>query len=131
MKSTYEQRERDAFQKQIHAVESAPLNREDASELDNYLRTNPALILERIVWLIQGCYGKGSYDATREVLQNKRMNRPAWLFQTISALEFGVKSSKARKLWNSLDSDSQCKFNLELSEVIREALADMAAEVQA
>ena len=124
--TTYEATERNAFLKQIREIETSPLNKEAATEFDNILRTNVDLLIQRIDWLIQGCYGKGSYDATNEVLRNKRMNRHAWLFQTIAAIEFGVKASKARSLWNALDTDTQRHINHLLSLSISDAVRELA-----
>ncbi len=128
--TNYEATERNAFNAQIKAVELSPLDvnmKDAAAEFDTICRTDHDLLIQRIQWLIDGCYGKGSYDVAREVIQNKRMNRHAWLFQTIAALEFGVKSSKARSIWNALGRDTQDTINYLLSLTISDAVRELTA----
>ena len=125
----YEISERNAFNAQINAINADPIDQESAREFDSILRNDCTLVTTRIDWLIQGCYGKGSYDVTREVIMNKRMNRHAWLFQTIAALEFNVKASKARAIWNALDKDTQSTINYDLSLTISDAVRGIALEL--
>ena len=125
--TNYEATERASFNKTIATINSAPLDKEAATEFDNILRNDSDLLIQRIDWLIQGCYGKGSYDVAREVIMNKRMNRHAWLFQTIAALEFGVKATKARAIWNALNKDTQMTINYDISLTLSDAVRDIAA----
>jgi len=100
----YLAREAATFRSDLVRVESAPLadRREARAAWGESLRTQSELIGERVAWLLDGLYGKGAYDAAREVAGNPRMNRVAWLGQTIAALEWQCASREARAEWKAL-----------------------------
>lgn len=81
--ATYESRERHALMVQLCSVENAPLaDRQTAREDWRTACINwPDTIGERVGWLLDGCYGKGSYDSARAIADNTRMNRVAALGQ--------------------------------------------------
>ena len=100
----YLAREAQVFRSDLVRVESAPLSdrREARAAWGESLRNQPELIGERVTWLLDGCYGKGSYDAAHEVASNPSMNRVAWMGQTIAALEWHCANRDARKEWLAL-----------------------------
>lgn len=131
-KEQYERTERMLFNQRIQEVESAPINQDDVTELYEamtILEIRDCMdeircpLQDRISWLIAGNYGKGSYDATMDVIRRPRMNREAWIMQTIGALEYHVKSSQVRELWHKL-TDTQ-KFNL--NRMIQSAMSEVSA----
>lgn len=127
---TYDMNERIRFNKELRDVDSAPLTERQearAAWLDA-LRNEPQIIAERIGWLIEGSYGFGSYQIAREVIQNKRMNRSAWLGITISALEWNCPSNFAREAWNKLDKNQQDNLTALINAEVKAALEAMSEE---
>lgn len=116
--TTYEANERKLFLAQIREVENAPLDKDSAAELADTLATNPELIAQRITWMLDGSYGKGAYDAAHDVANNRRMNRNAWMVQTITALEWNVKSSKVRAIWKKLTPLQQRSINFAVTDAV-------------
>ena len=109
----YEQNERALFNNQRNLVGlnfTRDERTENNREMFSHLCDNPALVAERIGWLIDGNYGYGAYQAWREIA-NSRMNKPAWLLQTIAALEWRVNARDLNKLWHKLSTDQQEKIN--------------------
>jgi len=65
MPLTYEQRERDILRADLARVDNEPLADRQAAREDwrKACAETPELVAERVSWLLDGCYGKGSYDA--------------------------------------------------------------------
>lgn len=130
MFDNYETRELIAFTTQLAFVERAPLSerRENAKEFANTLRDAPELVAERVGWLLNGTYGFGSYTRALEVAKNKRMNRAAWLVQTIAALEWGCTQRDCIKAWKRLDDAQKAKLDTLVNHEIEQALSELDAE---
>lgn len=64
----YEMREARMYHAQVAEIEKAPLHERKAAAVDFHdaMRTEPSLVAERIGWLIDGNYGKGSYDGANQ-----------------------------------------------------------------
>ena len=109
----YDLNERIRFNKQLTEVERAPLaeRKEAAAAWLESLTTSPEWVAEKIGWLLDGSYGYGAYQAARDVITHKRMNRRAWLGQTIAALEWQCPNNYARAAWNKLSSEQQAALN--------------------
>jgi hypothetical protein len=120
----YEQNERIAFHKKLSEVESASLAVRKAAgkEFAVYLLEYPATVVERISWLLDGNYGFGSHKTACEVVRNKRMNRHAWLVQTIAALEWGCPGRFAREAWTKLPETKKEALATQIAIVIEEHL---------
>lgn len=120
----YDMNERIRFNKQLRDVESAPLaeRQEARTAWAQALREDPKMIADRIGWLIDGSYGFGSYQAANDVIRNKRMNRTAWLGQTIAALEWQCPSNFAREAWNKLTKAEQDNLTALIMAEIESAL---------
>jgi hypothetical protein len=115
----YENHELALFRAQLESVERLP--RDEAREnADEFAFEPHTIIAERASWLIAGNYGYGSYRMAQMVLERKRMNREAWLYITIAALEWGVPSRLARKVWR----ESPQAYKDELNALLGEAIAD-------
>jgi len=99
----HEHREALLFRKEMAASEKGSLaeRREAAAEFYEAMALDPKLVAERIGWLIDGNYGYGSYKATERVLAS-RMNKEAWLVQTIGALEWQVPPRMTVQIWKKL-----------------------------
>ena len=118
----YERRERQMFHTQLREVETAPLadRREARKDFQQALET-PDLVAERINWLLAGDYGKGAYDAAREVLRRPRTNRAAWLTTTIAALEWRCPAKFAVEAWKKLAPAKKALLQKLVEREIRDA----------
>ena len=119
----YEQQERALHAARLREIEAAPLaeRREAAREYECAMRERTATIAGRISWLLEGCYGKGAQLAARDVLARPRMNRAAWLSQTIAALEWSCPAREAREAWKRLTAAEQATLAAQIERVIGEA----------
>lgn len=120
------------FNSQIRRVESAPLTERQEARADwQEALKDPALVCERIEWLLDGNYGYGSYEEATTTIHNKRMNRPAWLGQVIAALEWQCPNNFARQAWNKLTTDEQENITAMINKVIEKYLQaeDMEEQV--
>jgi len=102
-KQEYEMHEAGLFQKDLKEVEKRSLaaRRAAAMNFADDLAHDPALVAERIGWLVDGHYGYGSYKAAHRVLSG-RGNKEAWLVQTIGALEWQVPPRMTVQIWKKL-----------------------------
>lgn len=123
----YDLQARIEFNRQIRQVESAPLaERQEARKDWTEALQDPALIAERVSWLLDGNYGFGAHIAAQEVAGNKRMNRPAWMGITIAALEWNCPSNFARAAWNKITTAQQEAITAAIQAEINQFLADHA-----
>ncbi len=128
----YEAREARLYAQQIRDIETAPLadRKEAAKEWANYLANKPALIAERISWLLNGSYGFWSYKVSREIAANKRLNRTAGLARIIAALEWETPHTMAARAFRALSTEQQAVINSLIQAEIDYYLASEAAELQ-
>lgn len=98
----YENREAREFQRQLSEAEKNPDKRADAERFREALASDPALVAERVGWLIAGNYGYGAMQAAKRVLGQKRMNRAAWLVQVTGAVEWSVPPRLVAAAWKKL-----------------------------
>lgn len=119
----YEQREFKIFRRDVEAPSQLPTQerRENEAKLLEILREDPELVAQRISWLIDGSYGYGSYRQAWQVLDKKRMNRSAWLVQTIGALEWHVVPRRVAHLWHQLTQAQKDALNKAVEKEILEA----------
>jgi hypothetical protein len=122
----YEMRELAMFRKQMEEVERLPLaeRKENAREWFNDLMNDQKLIAERVGWLLNGSYGKGSFDSACRVLASPRMNQVAWCAITIANLEWRCPAKMAIASWKKLPVETRYIVN----EAIRREIADAKAE---
>jgi len=122
----YEMRELSMFRKQMEQVERLPLaeRKENAREWLNDLMNDQKLIAERVGWLLNGSYGKGSFDSACRVLASPRMNQVAWCAITIANLEWRCPAKMAIESWKKLPVETRYQVN----EAIRREIADAKAE---
>ncbi len=115
----YEMREAQLFHAKLNAVDCQSLHdRKDArarflesvtQPATEHTRSGPELIRERCSWLIDGSYGYGAMKAFERL--SKRVNRRAWLFVTVAALEWQCPNKFAREVWKGLPLDVQEQIN--------------------
>lgn len=123
-KEQYELNERSAFLAQIKSCDTLPLSErnENKKEMIEVLQECLQSFYQAVSFLINGDFGYGAYQATKESLQNKRMNRKAWLFNTTACLNYSVPFRQACNLWHGLDFELKEKINKKLDEMIEESI---------
>jgi hypothetical protein len=116
----YEQREAQEFGRQLNEAERNPARRADCEELRQLLATDPALVAERIGWLLDGSYGFGAAAAAERELANRRANRVAWLVQTIGALEWRCRRASVIAAWKRLAPTEKRALGAAVTRVIKD-----------
>lgn len=121
----YERREIDEARRKVIEVERAPLaeRKEACADFFEAMRDRPELIAERIGWLLAGNYGYGSMILAKQVLKNRRMNRPAALTQMIATYEWMCPPRMAVEAWKRLTSAQKEALQVAVEEVIADAEA--------
>jgi hypothetical protein len=119
-------REMMMFRKQMEEVERLPLaeRKENAMEWFKDLSDNYMMVAERVGWLLNGSYGKGSFDSACRVVNSPRMNQVAWCAITIANLEWRCPAKMAIMSWKKLPVETRYQVN----EAIRREIADAKAE---
>ena len=117
----YERRAAQEFQRQLREADKNPSRRADAKHFGEQLAADPDLIAERIGWLLNGSYGFGAMKAAERVVANTRMNRHAWLVQTIAALEWQCPQRSAIAAWKKLTRDEKRALDAAIKRELRDA----------
>ena len=116
----YKESEIKRFNNDIKAIEKASRqDRQEArTELMNILGNNIEHFLRSCEFLVSGDYGAGSYYSYKRL--SKRHNRKAWIFVTVSQLEYHCPAAFAQKCWNILTPEIQTIINTKLDSLINE-----------
>ena len=119
-------RELMAFKKQMEEVEKLPLAERKANAVEWYndLLNDHMTVAQRVGWLLNGSYGKGSFDSACRVLASPRMNQVAWCAITIANLEWRCPAKFAIQAWKKLPVEKRYLVN----EAIRQEIADAKRE---
>jgi hypothetical protein len=88
--SAYRHNEAMALARQLNCIETASLADRRAARADwAEALHDPALVAERVRWLLDGSYGRGAYDRAWAIARaSARSNKVAQLGQLIAALEW-------------------------------------------
>ncbi len=124
MESTaaYESRAlREAVNKE-REVESSPLSERKEAQA-NFLEAlkDPALVAERLGWLIDGNYGQGEMMRAKQVVKSPRMNRRAALTLMIGVYEWQCPSAMGIAAWKKLSKAEKDMLDRAVDIVISEA----------
>ncbi len=124
----YEQHEAREFYLQIKSVEDAPLidRQYGRSKWVYSLTHEPFTIGERVAWMLDGNYGYGAMKAAQSVAHNTRMNRAAWMGQTIAVLEWRCSARFAAAEWRKLDAEQRREVNEAIEAAIKGWLEEEA-----
>ena len=122
----YERREVADFQRQLREVERLPLSerKENAQDFQHILQNEPEWVAERVGWLLNGSYGRGSYMEAQKVARRPRMNQGAWLVQTVAALEWSVPPRMTAQAWHTLSAAQRKELERLIQREIRDALSE-------
>lgn len=85
------------------------------------MATDPALIAERIGWLIDGNYGYGPMLLARRIVASPRSNRAAGLSQLICVFEWRCPRAMGVAAWKKLSKAQQHALDAAIETVIAEA----------
>lgn len=109
----YESRELRRALAEIDAREHAPLReRQEARQEWAEALKDPALVGERVGWLLEGCYGHGQYLLAWQIVRSPRMNRVAALGQLVAVCEWMCPRAWAASAWAGLTKGEQEAVNL-------------------
>lgn len=120
----YLAREADRLYRQLQEVENAPLQdrREARAEYAQALGDIP-LLIQRLEWLLEGCYGKGAHvQAWRIVNGTTRSNKPAQLALLLAALEWQCPRAFAVDAWKTYTNDRQAEITKAIEATISAAV---------
>lgn len=118
----YERRERQEAQQQIAEIRRQPLSdRKEAQESFLEALRDPALVAERLGWLLNGSYGYGAKMMAQQVLKSPRMNRSAALTQMVGAFEWRVPDDMARTAWKKLTAGEKAALERAVQAAIKHA----------
>ena len=123
---SYEERELMLFRKQMEETEKLPLAERKANAVEWYndLLNDHMTVAQRVGWLLNGSYGKGSFDSACRVISSPRMNQVAWCAITIANLEWRCPAKFAIQAWKKLPVEKRYLVN----EAIRQEIADAKRE---
>ncbi len=103
-------------------VEKAPLSdrKEAQAEFLEALK-DPALIAERIGWIIDGSYGYGQMVKAKRVVASPRMNREAALVHLVAVYEWRCPARMSVDAWKKLTPAEKKMLSKAVQIVISEA----------
>jgi hypothetical protein len=123
----YERREAAEAHGRLQEIERAPLTdrKEAQAAFLDVMASDPALVGERIGWLLAGNYGWGQMQmAKRVVAAGGRTNKRAQLTHLIGAFEWMCPPVMAAAAWKKLTKKQQADLDAVLDMVIAEASKD-------
>ena len=119
----YEANELAIARRDEERINSEPL--EDRKECQaSYLeamRSDPALVAERIAWLIYGNYGKGPQLLAERIVASPRSNRVAGLSQLACVFEWRCPRAMGVAAWKKLTASQKQSLESAIEMVISEA----------
>lgn len=126
----YEHRSLAEADRHLREIERAPLaeRKEAAANFLDAIRTDPALVAERLGWIIDGNYGYGEMMKAKQVVSNPRLNREAILVQMVAAYEWMTPGDMARAAWKKLTGKEKQALSAAVDVVITAAEAEMKEE---
>ncbi len=129
--TTYEQREAAQHRADMLRIDQAPMaeRQEARAEWKEACAKTPAMVSERVGWLLNGSYGKGSYDVAQRILaMGPNANKVAGLSQLIAALEWKCPRGFAVEAWHELTPAQQENLRLAIQAEITYAEECAASE---
>lgn len=85
------------------------------------MASDPALVAERISWLIDGNYGFGPMLLAKQIVASPRMNRVAALSQLIGVFEWRCPRVMGIAAWKKLTGTQKGTLDAAIETVIEEA----------
>ena len=118
----YENRSLQEAYRSEQEVEKAPLSdRKEAQKEFGEALKDPALIGERIGWLIEGNYGYGEMLNAKRIIASPRMNREAALVHLVAVFEWRCPGRMSIEAWKRLTVAEKKMLSKAVQIVISEA----------
>jgi hypothetical protein len=130
MDTEYERKAaREAYSRRVE-IEGAPLSerKEAQAEFFKVMKGDPALVAERLGWLIDGNYGYGEMQQAKQVVASPRMNRRASLTQLVGLYEWQVPAVMVNASWKKLTGSEKAALDAAVDVVIEAAEEDMKGD---
>lgn len=123
----YERNERMSAHNHLQEIERAPLSDRKEAQRDfaRVMGEDPALLAERLGWLIDGNYGYGEMGMAKQIVAHPRMNREAALTQLVGAFEWQCPQRMTADAWKKLTSDQKAVLSAAVDVVIKAAEKEM------
>lgn len=120
------------YLREVRERERAPLldRKEAQREWFDAMRNDPKIVGERVGWLLDGNYGRGSYLKARQVLESPRMNRAAALSMMVADAEWMTPAPLAIAAWKKLTPVEKSALAREVEKAIRAEEADIKQQAQ-
>lgn len=111
-------------------VEKAPLSERAEARLafGEAMRDDPALVAERIGWMIDGNYGHGESLKAKQIVASPRMNRRAALTHLVGVYEWKCPGNFAVDAWKKLNGQQKQALDAAVDVVIEAAEQEMLSE---
>jgi hypothetical protein len=119
----YESSERRRAMLDEQRIERAPLSdrKEAQAAFHEVMARDPAVVAERISWLIDGNYGYGQMQIARQVVGSPRMNREAALTQLVAVYEWQCPRRMAVDAWKKLTPAQKKALSAAVAVVVESA----------
>ncbi len=122
----YESNERLRAIRDESRIAKAPLadRKEAQAAFYEAMATDPAIVAERISWLIDGNYGYGQMQMAKQVVGSPRMNREAALTQLVAVFEWQCPRRMAIDAWKKLTGPQKKALSAAIAVVINNVDAE-------
>jgi hypothetical protein len=118
-----------AMRKMQEVARASLTDRQEARKaFGEAMAEDPALVAERVGWLIDGNYGFGEMIKAKQVIASPRMNRRAALTQMVGVYEWNCPGDFGVDAWKKLTGGQKAALDAALDVVIEAAEAEMASE---
>lgn len=119
----YESNELAMARRDEEGINAAPLleRKENQERFLDAMTIDPALVAERIGWLIDGNYGYGPMLLAKRIVTSPRMNRVAALSQLICVFEWRCPRIMGVAAWKKLAVSQKAALKEAIDTVIAEA----------
>lgn len=130
MNAEYERKATGEAHSRRMEIEGAPLSerKEAQGEFFEIMKRDPALVAERLGWLIDGNYGYGEMQLAKQVVVSPRMNRRASLTQLVGLYEWQVPAVMVNASWKKLTGAEKAALDAAVDVVIEAAEEDMKGD---
>jgi hypothetical protein len=83
------------------------------------MKNDPALVAERVRWLLSGTYGDGNLLLAEKILARPRTNRIAALVQMVGLIEWRCPEDMTRSAWKRLSASERAALDRQVEGEIR------------
>lgn len=119
----YEKRARMRFQADCTSRRKQA-TRQNGQDILKAMRGDADKVARLVGWLLNGNYGYGACQQAWHVVNNTRMNKPAYLVQLIGLMEWGATEAQTRAAWKKLDTEQQAYLTSLVERTIEREIAE-------